>query len=267
MIWRRMLAVAAVAGLVAACAGSEIEDTGPQGRVPQFVVECALSHTAFVDPIVFPGQLNRSHLHDFFGNHSTDEHSTYQSLVGAQTTCNNPQDTASYWSPALLDYGNVVEPVKAVAYYRPGPGVDPASIQAYPPDLRVISSRAAWSCGTGAKRSKRPPDCPTTEDLRMLVTFPDCWNGTATDSDDHRSHLAYSKAGACPADHPVPVPQLTLSVVYPATAGEHDYSLASGDLTTAHADFFNSWDQQRLETEVRLCLHRGVVCSVASGRT
>jgi hypothetical protein len=42
--------------------------------------------------------------------------------------------------------------------------------------------------------------------------------------------------------------------------------LASGGVLSGHADFMNGWDQRRLETEVRSCLHRKVVCGVASGR-
>ena len=45
---------------------------GPQGRVPQFKVECGWSHSAPDDPIVHPGTPGRSHLHDFFGNTATD---------------------------------------------------------------------------------------------------------------------------------------------------------------------------------------------------
>jgi hypothetical protein len=38
-------------------------EPGPQGRVPQFVVECAYSHSGPNDPIVHPNHAGRSHLH------------------------------------------------------------------------------------------------------------------------------------------------------------------------------------------------------------
>jgi uncharacterized membrane-anchored protein YjiN (DUF445 family) len=41
--------------------------------------------------------------------------------------------------------------------------------------------------------------------------------------------------------------------------------LASGSLLTGHADFVNSWDQEKLEDEVELCIGRDVVCGVTSG--
>ena len=100
----------------------------------------------------------------------------------------------------------------------------------------------------------------------MLVTFPDCWNGTTLDSADHVSHVVYSSHGHCPAGFPVPVPQLQLTVEYPVSGPTDRLGLASGGLLTGHADFVNSWDPAKLATEVQLCLHRGVVCGVTSGR-
>src|SRR3546814_9394577 len=96
---------------------------GPQGRVPQFKVECGWSHTATDDPIVHHGHPGRSHLHDFFGNTATDARSTPESLVGGDTTCQNKLDTAAYWAPALLRDGEALRPTGSVAYYRPGVGV------------------------------------------------------------------------------------------------------------------------------------------------
>ena len=66
---------------------------GPQGRVPQFVVRCAFSHSSFDDPIVHPGHRGASHLHQFFGNHSTAADPTYESLIAADTTCNDQRRT------------------------------------------------------------------------------------------------------------------------------------------------------------------------------
>jgi hypothetical protein len=48
-----------------------------------------------------------------------------------------------------------------------------------------------------------------------------CWDGVNLDSPDHKSHIAYPTAGpasfhtdggACPASHPVKIPQLMLEV-------------------------------------------------------
>lgn len=251
---------------------------GPQGAVPQFVVECGFSHAAADDPIVYPGQPGESHRHDFFGNTGTDADTTVASLANGGTTCDQALDKAAYWSPALLRNGTALQPVKSTAYYRPGLDVDPTSVQPYPPGLVMIAgssgaragqpvSIVAWTCGTGIVREPLPPECGAGRNLRLVVTFPDCWDGQHLDSTDHHGHVAYSSAGACPAGFAVPVPQLQFSVEYPVVGSAAGLELASGGLTTGHADFMNGWDQAKLTSEVQHCLHRRVVCGVTSGRT
>jgi hypothetical protein len=263
-------------------AGSDAEPVqpvvslGPQGLVPQFVIECGFSHAAADDPIVYPGEPGASHLHQFFGAQSVDAHSTADSLRGTGTTCQQPADTASYWAPALLDDDEPVDPVRLHAYYRPGPGVDPATVQAFPAGLAIIAgdpsatepqpaSVVGWHCGSSPDLASAPPTCTDEATLALRVTFPDCWDGERTDSADHRSHMGRSRDGRCPEEHPVAVPQLILDIHYPVW-GEASVRLASGTVLTAHADFLNAWDQGRLETEVRSCINRSLVCSVVSNR-
>lgn len=251
---------------------------GPQGTQAQFVVECGLSHMATDDPIVFPDQPGMSHLHAFFGSTAVDASSTPADLLGTDTTCDQPLDTASYWAPVLLRDGEPLAPVKSTAYYRPGLGVDPTSVQAYPAGMVMLAgnpgateeqplSIVAWTCGAGIERAALPPECAEGSNLRLIVTFPDCWDGARLDSPDHYAHVAYSSGGHCPEGYPVPVPQLQFTVEYPAHGPTTGLALASGGLLTGHADFMNAWDQAKLEREVALCLHRELVCGVASGRT
>ena len=252
-------------------------EPGPQGRVPQFVVECGFSHAGPDDPIVHPGHSGRSHLHVFFGNTATDADSTVDDLAAGGTTCDQRLDLASYWAPALLDGGRMVEPTEAIAYYRPGVGIDPASVEPYPYGLMMLGGDqvaaepqsldvVAWSCGTGSVREATPPTCPEGRPLRMAISFPDCWDGERLDSPDHVAHTARSEGGACPGSHPVAMPQLLLTISYPVTGPGHDLSLASGSLLTGHADFFNAWDEDKLRTEVEACIRRGLTCGVASNR-
>ena len=251
---------------------------GPQGAVPQFLVECDYSHMAEDDPIVYPGAPGASHLHVFFGNTSTNANSTVKSLAGGATTCEQQLDKAAYWAPALLRNGEPLIPVKSTAYYRPGVDVDPTIVQPFPEGLVMVAGNAgathtqpveivAWSCGAGIERAALPPECSRDRALRLLVTFPDCWDGTHLDSPDHHAHVAYSSKGVCPKGYPVPVPQLQFGVEYPAFGPTDGLELASGGLLSGHADFMNGWDHDKLASEVRLCLHRKVVCGVASGRT
>lgn len=292
---RPLLALVVTAVVLGGCARTGTPAAGPephtapdaqviaqQGRVPQFVAVCEVSHVAFDDPIVHPGHAGASHQHVFFGNTEVTASSEYDDLLGAATTCDQRRDTASYWTPVLLDaQGHRVPANRAVAYYRPGPGVDPGSMVPYPPDLKMVAGDAgatasqptsvvAWSCGVSAVREPEPPACAERTPLRLLVTFPDCWDGERTRVDRPHDptdrHVVYSAAGECPDSHPVAIPQLQLAVEHPPVDPE-GLSLSSGPIHTGHADFWNVWDQEKLTNEVERCLHRGLVCGVTGNRT
>lgn len=250
---------------------------GPQGRAAQFVTDCGFSHHAADDPIVHPDVPGASHWHDFFGNTTTDAASTHESLLGGATTCQARADTAAYWAPAVFIDGEAVQPTKSTAYYRVAPGVEPTDVVAHPPDLRMIAGDmhateaqstdlVGWACGVSTRHSSTPPSCPASAPLRSVITFQDCWDGKNLDSDDHRSHVANSVDGRCPASHPVHIPQLTFAITYPLSGPQPDLQLASGAPITLHADFVNAWDQAALEREVTKCLHRGAVCGLSSNR-
>jgi hypothetical protein len=155
--------------------------------------------------------------------------------------------------------------------------VTPTDIETFPSGLAMIAGdatatapqpgeAAGWVCGASTRVAASPPDCPARAPLHMLLTFPDCWDGENLDSDDHRSHVAYSAAGECPSSHPVHVPQLTVSVAFPISGSDHDLRLASGSVHSVHGDFLNAWQPDGLRREVEACIHRDVVCDLASNR-
>jgi len=251
--------------------------TGPQGRAGQFVVRCDYSHSAGDDPIVAPGEPGRSHRHDFFGATTTDADSTAKGLVDDDTTCDKRGDTAAYWQPTLYDQGVAVVPTGLDAYYRAAPGVDPATVQAFPFGLEMVagdmladapspSEAAGWVCGSSTDLQASAPDCPASAPLHLVLTFPDCWDGERLRSEGHRAHVAYSTSGACPSSHPVVLPQLTVAVGFPIWGDGHDLALASGSTFSVHGDFLNAWDEDALDREVANCINREVVCDLASHR-
>jgi len=262
---------------IAACVGDDA-DTGdspsdggsPQAQAPQFVVRCAVSHIGFDDPIVLPWQPGKSHQHQFFGNIAVDSDPAYGRVEGAPTSCEERLDNASYWAPTLLDErGRRVESLGLTATFRSGRGIDPADVVAYPAGFMVIGGNAvsdetqstdivAWSCGDGPALEAIPPECGADSSLRMIVTFPDCWDGRRLTGFGSSAHVRYSDGG-CPDSHPVAVPQLTIGIDYPPVA-PGGLSLSSGPIETAHADFWNVWDQDKLEDEVAMCITAGVVC-------
>lgn len=234
-----------------------------------FIVKCKFSHQKQVDPIVAPGQVS-AHLHDFFGNRSTDSTSTYTSMVSSGTTCGLLGDTAGYWMQSLYTpSGALVQPVAAFAYYRNKP-VAYGTTTPFPRDFRLIAGgvgafpNAGWSCDQdAANMTVNPPDCGTSK-LVAHVRFPNCWNG-ALDSPDHRSHVVYptgTGSTACPVTHPIKLPEIFLHVRYPS--GVKAGRMSDGTLAP-HADFWNTWQQTKLEQVVRDCLQQGKNCGSLTG--
>jgi len=258
------------AGAVApAPAGGEDEPVG-------WVVECAFVRHLTADPIVYPGQPDLGHLHDFFGNSTTDAFSTYGSLIAGDTSCALKGDTGAYWVPAAHGPDGVIEPNDADFYYRAL--TDPAAIRAFPRGLRIIAGNGQatepqsmrivyWDCEDGGDDTNRdvPVDCGNGI-VSAHIRFPDCWSGVGLDSPDHRSHMAYSVDGpgpyqVCPESHPVPVPKLIYKLEWPFHDGGL-LTLSSGPSFTMHADFVNSWRQRKLKKLVRECVRSRVGCGV-----
>lgn len=106
--------------------------------------------------------------------------------------------------------------------------------------------------------------------LRTQLTFPSCWDGIRSDSEDHSSHVAYptgSWAGSpCPASHPVRIPTLFYEVIYNTASmlelfnkgwklmypGMPNQFTNNGD-ALFHADFMNGWNQSFLDRALSEC--------------
>ena len=239
---------------------------------------CNYSHSLMDDPIVYPGQPGVSHLHDFYGNTTTDAYSTIASLLAAgTTTCKNLGETAAYWVPALM-YNDVLKTAPVATIYYRSSTTPVAAIQPIPPGLVMIAgdshatgdqplSVVGWSCGAGVSYPEAP-NCGSTVDLALTVRFPSCWDGVNLDSADHKSHMAYPVTdvygnSTCPVDHPVSVPKIAINLHY---VGVHDgtkVTLMSGPTYTAHADFMNAWDPATMADLTTRCINAGINCDVA----
>ena len=62
--------------------------------------------------------------------------------------------------------------------------------------------------------------------------------------------MSYPTNGRCPAGYDVEISQISLIYRYPVT-GQHSFELASGGVYSAHADFFNGWNQGELQRLMR----------------
>ena len=251
---------------------------GPQGRHPQFIVDCEPSHSANDDPIVHPDAPGASHLHEFFGARTVNAFSTGESLLGSPTTCDNTHDTASYWVPALFDGDERVEPETLIGYYRTGMGAEPGEVEAWPVGLVMLAGNpgaeepqstgvVGWTCGASDNLTVLPRQCSPRAQLGLRLVFPDCWDGENLDSADHRGHTAYSNGDGCPSTHPVSIVQLIVSVRYFFYGDPSNLRLASGSMLTGHGDVMNGWSDDELRHLTDLCLRRGEICGISSNRT
>ncbi len=272
---RRSLATGVVlAALVLVGTAPGAQSTSMVGR---FKARCGYTRSLPDDPIVHPGEPGASHLHDFFGNLTTDATTTTEALQAGSTSCKPLGDHSAYWIPSLYNDGTQVAPLKLAAYYNLN-GRKPGSIVTFPVGLRMITGDGTattaqpatvtdWRCLP--KTTVRPvagevPTCDTTSHLLLRLNFADCWDGVNLDSPDHRDHMAQSKRGDdgfrhCPDTHPTAVPQLGLQVEYPI-AGGPAVTLSSGGQFSGHADFWNAWLPDPLSHLVDTCLNTPTAC-------
>jgi hypothetical protein len=270
--------VLAAAALLAAGASSGGDGRGPTALsdLPQFdnvefITVCKFTHFGNDDPIVHYKMPGMSHNHSFFGNVTTNAFTTLASLRKGATSCQRPEDLASYWAPSLLLNNKRVTPVEADVYYRRS---TLAKVRPFPQGLKIVAGDAFakkpqsehvvfWNCSTDpTDPSVTIPTCPTPS-LHVHVRFPNCWDGKHLDSADHHSHMAYSKKGVCPKGYPVAVPQIMLIIQYPI-ANEAPLQLASFGQITGHADFFNGWNPTELKRLVDYCLNALRACGAVS---
>ncbi|WP_062209856.1 DUF1996 domain-containing protein [Demequina oxidasica] len=243
----------------------------------EFQANCTPSHYDFDDPIVFPGQPGRSHLHTFMGNESTDAYTTIESLFdNPSTTCTVPGDHSAYWFPTLMNGDTPVKPtIKETIYYKSGI-LDYRSVQPFPEGLRLIAGDMmatpasfengpgaveGWECGNLSKQWSIPDYCDAGSELNIRLQAPSCWNGVDLDSPNHKTHMAYPVNGECPPSHPVPVPMLEFKIGWPVSGDMTQVHLVSGSDQSWHYDFMNGWEPEIQRALVRQCINGGLQCS------
>lgn len=199
-----------------------------------------------------------------------------------------PHARSGYWVPTLYEDGQPITATSNLISYESRLRRF-ADVRPFPAGFRMIFGTSTgagaiapglaghkiyeWGCNKSARVAARatpawaaPPVCAGA-DLYLTLRSPDCWDGVHLDSPNHKSHMAYSQRNAlgvdgyyvCPPSHPVLTPMLTFKMVFPST-GEGNITLASGDYTTAHADFINGWDQAEHVRLVRECINRNIYC-------
>jgi hypothetical protein len=202
----------------------------------------------------------------FAGNTLAGGASTAASIAasGNSTCWGGTADRSAYWTTALIDTrtGTPVAPTEfSIRYSANYPRPD--QVQPMPAGLRLLSNQATWGCWDGTTTTyDRPPMCPAGAPLVLNIWFPRCWDGQHLDSPDHRSHVVYPLGSSCPADHPVPIPQLEYHVLYagPASATWRLSNDPSGGPVVGDAGFFDGWVPAIRQTWTDDCLRAAQTC-------
>jgi hypothetical protein len=219
-----------------------------------------------IDPIVFPGQFDKSHLHSFYGSDAvTASTNTSAELQTGCTNAENPNDLSVYWTPTLLyKNGNSYDPVPVMrfsAYYSLGDGKAEVPI---PQNLQMVAGLATattadampaeahieWFCEGGGGATADENGFPNSEcgmHLQQLLYFPNC-----VDTDTLETGYKAGQPGNykdCPTGMKA-MPQLRFSIRYDLRkvlpdgwSGTAPIQLACGNAFCSHGDFVNGWTQ------------------------
>lgn len=250
---------------------------------------------SYDDPIVWPRQPGKAHLHLFFGNSLVDAFTSLPEDPGSiRTRCRSAAaggtaNCSGYWMPALFDgSGNVLPPDFSLWYYKAGYQVNTNNAVVPPTDLKIIVGKAsataanpqnnrhlAWNC-TGDYRNDTPyipTNCVPGSILGLHMNYPACWNGRDLDSPDHISHMAYGNGqSGCPASHPVQIPEITLNIEWKVgNSGTAGWKLSSDmyDVTTQtpgghsiHSDWIMGWNPDIMQRVLDHCNNIEADCVV-----
>ncbi|KAI0592638.1 DUF1996 multi-domain protein [Pyrenophora tritici-repentis] len=227
-----------------------------------------------IDPIVFPGQFDKSHLHSFYGSDAVVAGTkTSAELQKGCTNADNPNDLSVYWVPTFLYTadGKTYNPVpvgRFSAYYNLGE--TPAEVP-IPQDVQMVAgksgattqgamdpnAKATWFCegddAIPADANGFPSKACSTH-LQQLLYFPQCVDTTTLKT--AYKDRANGTPNWCPAGMKS-MPQLRFSIRYDLRkvlpkgwSGTAPVKLACGAAWCSHGDFINGWTEESAKNMV-----------------
>lgn len=158
----------------------------------QFRFTCQYSHLNYDDPIVYPGQAGKAHLHMFWGNTQMDANTNDANIMtrGGGSCAGFEANRTGYWMPAVLDGSNkVVIPKDILMYYKSAQNAA-AQTKKMPQGLKMIAGSATgntdtsvqhvngiiWACYTGSINytyigNTIPDNCPPNTQANAVNSF------------------------------------------------------------------------------------------------
>lgn len=254
---RLLLAFALSVALALVVGGTELAGEALAQAEPRIKTEgCEVYATNRVDPIA-----GMEHLHHQFGNTSTTDDSTGESLFdNKETSCATQWFTSAAWFPVERSSAGEEEISGISTYYR-APGEAP--VEEIPKGLQLLGEEVMYNCtssGAGSFQEEPPYGC--TGDWTTRVIFPACWNEDSLEE----TSMVSSDNGSCPDSHPYRIPEISFLIRHDNADGELTEPLeVSGGVNTwepyteMHADYFAAL-QPAFEPLVDRCLREGGSC-------
>ena len=221
---------------------------------------CLVSHYSYDDPVVYPGEPGRAHLHMFFGNTGADYASTSQSIAnsGNSTCWGGIVNRSAYWAPAFFNENDeVVLPHTLMIYYKSWVN-DRTQLQPIPVGLQMLANRNVQNAGPWHFSHS------DHDGIYMSIDFPNCvavgFDGQPVlSSPGGTSHLAYS-SGSCPASHPYMIPTMTININYRLDYNSGWYLASDSSTATKgeslHADYIAGWTEEAM-AQITQCVIDG----------
>ncbi|MET8682145.1 DUF1996 domain-containing protein [Streptomyces sp. NPDC004647] len=264
--------------------------------VGTFTSRCGRNGNKHFNPdnvIVAPGVSNGAHhMHDYVGNLDTSAFSTDDSLAAAGTTCTNGDRSTHYWPVLRLrngqreadanapgggqdgNVGRILQPASVSLTFKGSPA---AKVTAMPRFLRIITgdakaftngltnANASWSCTGFENRQLKDkfPICPQGSKVVRTFNFQSCWDGSNTDSANHRTHVAFARSdGSCASGFKA-VPKLVQRITYNVPRGSvfavDSFPEQLHKPVTDHSDFINVMSRSLMRKAVS-CINSGRTC-------
>ncbi|KAJ3578892.1 hypothetical protein NPX13_g1673 [Xylaria arbuscula] len=193
---------------------------------------CATLSVQRLDPLVEPGAVPSAHLHQIIGGNgfnATMDPKTDVAERATCTTCTFSEDFSNYWTAVMYLGGMTVYYIqqdfssngnqKITAFkkgFRMTVGT-PTAKDGSNPGLRYTCLQ---NVNTRFPESAEFPKQACPAGIMAIHHFPACWDGKNLDSPNHQDHMyntnkgAFTPAGACPASHPVRMPQLAYETMW-----------------------------------------------------
>lgn len=208
---------------------SSIPESSAPDVVGAFRFVCGPGELRYDDPLVYPDQPGKSHLHQFFGKRGVTAYTKYEDLrANGDSTCSSSTgkgdgsglavNGSGYWEPATIDRkrNKVRTPDRITVYYKRLPDSSPACrsleeggrgkcvpiphglrfVFGYDMVTRTPPTGGMYITCQGKKFNNfdEAADsglCVAGEDMGYIIQAPPCWDGKRLDSANHRDHVAY----------------------------------------------------------------------------